>query len=67
MMQIVRCESAVAQGLRSEIFQATKMAESARMQSHAPFFPFGLFVVDLSLHKSSLAPKCTQISDIIGF
>lgn len=36
MMQIVRCESAVAQGLRSDTLQATKKAESASMQPPPP-------------------------------
>lgn len=36
MMQIVCCESAVAQGLRSDTFQATKMAESASVLIHTP-------------------------------
>lgn len=31
MMQIVRCESAVAQGLRSDTHQANKMAKRAGM------------------------------------
>jgi len=48
MMQIVRCESAVAQGPRSDILQATK-----RRKAHA----------DLSPHTTSLAPKCPSISD----
>lgn len=36
MMQIVRRESAVAQGLRSDTFQATKKAESASMRTPTP-------------------------------
>lgn len=39
MMQIVRRESAVAQGLRSVTLQATKMAESASMLTLVPFIP----------------------------
>lgn len=64
IMQIVRCESAVAQGLRSDTFQATKTTESASMRSLTPT-PFGLLVVDLSpLFITSLAPKCPEISDL---
>lgn len=37
IMQIVRCESAVAQGLRSDTFQATKTTESASMRSLTPY------------------------------
>lgn len=66
MMQIVRCESAVAQGLRSDTLQATKKAERASMRSLPPT-PFGLLVADLSPLWTSLAPKCPQISDVIGF
>lgn len=36
MLQIVRCESAVAQGLRSDTFQATKEAERASMRIPYP-------------------------------
>lgn len=32
-----------------------------------PLTPFGLLVADLSPLTTSLAPKCSQISDIIGF
>lgn len=66
MMQIVRCESAVAQGLRSDTLQATKKAERASMRPLPPT-PFGLLVADLSPLWTSLAPKCPQISDTIGF
>lgn len=67
MMQIVRCESAVAQGLRSDTLQATKKAESASMRPPTPLNPHGLLVADLSPLTTSLAPKCPQISDTIGF
>lgn len=43
MMQIVRCESAVAQGLRSDTLQATKKAASASMRP--PHTPHSLWPV----------------------
>lgn len=58
IMQIVRCESAVTQGLRSDIFQATKKAESASVRLPIPFIPFGLLVVDLPPLATSLVAKC---------
>lgn len=51
MMQIVRCESAVAQGLRSDTFQATKKAASASKRLPIPSLPFGLLVADLPTHN----------------
>lgn len=66
MMQIVRCESAVTQGLRSDTLQATKKAASASMRPPS-LTPLGLLVADLSPLTTSLAPKCPQISDKIGF
>lgn len=65
MMQIVRCESAVAQGLRSDTLQATKRRKAQACNPH-PLTPFGLLVVDLSPLTTSLAPERYQISDIIG-
>lgn len=67
MMQIMRCESAVAQGLRSDTFQATKRATSASKQPLPPY-PFGLLVADLPPPSPSLAPKSTPYlrQDLIG-
>lgn len=48
MMQIVRCESAVAQGLRSDTFQATKKGGKREQATPTPLTPFGLLVADLS-------------------
>lgn len=66
MMQIVRCESAVAQGLRSDTSQATKMAASACERLPYPLLPLACWLWT-SPHITSLAPKCPQISDRIGF
>lgn len=66
MMQIVRCESAVAQGLRSVTLQATKMAESASMLTLIPFIPFGLLIVDLSPLKPASPPSAPKFSIIFG-
>lgn len=44
MMQIVRCESAVAQGLRSDTFQATKRAERASMRLPSPSLPLACWL-----------------------
>lgn len=38
-MQVVRCESAVTQGLRSDAFQATKETESASVRDPTPSHP----------------------------
>lgn len=68
MMQVARCESAVAQGLRSDILQATKKAEKRkRATPHNPLITYGLLVADFSPLKSSLAPECPRVSDLIGF
>lgn len=66
MMQIVRCESAVAQGLRSDTSQATKMAASACERLPYPSLPLACWLWTSPL-ITSLAPKCPQISDRIGF
>lgn len=42
MMQL-RCESAVTQGLRSDVLQATKMLESAGLHPEPPF-PLALWL-----------------------
>lgn len=65
MMQIVRCESAVAQGLRSDILQATKKAESASMRPTPPhsLWPVGCGPLPTLNQPRSQMP---QISDIIG-
>lgn len=39
MMQILRCESAVAQGLRSDTLQATRKTERASMRPPPPSLP----------------------------
>lgn len=57
MMQIVRCESAVAQGQRSDILQATKRRKAQACDPKTPT-PFGLLVADLSPLQTSLAPEC---------
>lgn len=44
MMQIVRCESAVAQGLRSDTLQATKKAASASMRPPPPSLPLACWL-----------------------
>lgn len=65
MMQIMRRESTVAQGLRSDTLLATKKAESASMRP-LPFSPCGLLVADLPQDTISLAPGSPHISDNIG-
>lgn len=67
MMQIVRRESAVAQGLRSVTLQATKMAESASMLTLVPFIPFGQLVSDLSPLIPASPPSAPKFSVLIGF
>lgn len=64
MMQIVRCESAVAQGLRSDVLQATTKTESASMRPTPPHSLWPV-VADLPPPTTSLAPKCPKISDTI--
>lgn len=61
MMQIVRCESAVAQGLRSDTLQATKKAESASMRPpHPPHSLWPLCCGPLPTHnqpRSQMPPN----------
>lgn len=65
MMQIVRCESAVAQGLRSDILQATKKAESASMRPTPPHSLWPVGCGPLPTHNQPRS-QMPQISDIIG-
>lgn len=65
MMQIVRCESAVAQGLRSDILQATKKAESASMRPTPPYSLWPVGCGPLPTHNQPRS-QMPQISDIIG-
>lgn len=65
MMQIVRCESAVAQGLRSDVLQATKKAESASMRPTPPHSLWPVGCGPLPTQPASLpnAPKSqTQLA-----
>lgn len=60
MMQIVRCESAVAQGLRSDVLQATKKAESASMRPTPPHSLWPAGCGPLPTHsqpRSQMRPK----------
>lgn len=56
IMQIVRCESAVTQGLRSDIFQATKKAESASVR--LPHTLHSLWPVSCGPPPSCNQPGC---------
>lgn len=62
MMQL-RCESAVTQGLRSDVLQATKTWESAGLHPKTPI-SFGLQIVDQSPLTTSLAPHNPKSSAI---
>lgn len=48
MMQIVRCESAVAQGLRSDKHPKCDKRERQMRQTSTPLTPYGQLVADFS-------------------
>lgn len=60
MMQIVRCESAVAQGLRSDTFQATKKAESASMRPPHPLIPLACLLRTSPRSQPALLPNAPK-------
>lgn len=66
MMQIVRCESAVAQGLRSDTLQATIKAASASVQTPPPHSLWPVGCGPLPTHNQPRS-QMPQISDVFGF
>lgn len=59
MMQL-RCESAVTQGLRSDVLQATKMPESAGLHPEPPF-PLALWLWTSPYSGPALLPVTLKV------
>lgn len=64
MMQILRCESAVTQGLRSDTLQATQKAASASVRPQ-PLYPLACWLTTSPLLPPALLLNPPRISEKI--
>lgn len=67
MMQIVRCESAVTQGLRSDILQATKKGGKRKHATPTPSLPLARLLWTSPHSQPASLPNAPNLRFTIGF